>query len=176
MSGWAPTLSPVSAATARPLGDIHDDALQRVTQPARLKPMLDTFLADVEGPWTGQVVETMIGLNAMPESRYDRVSRGLFTRPHSYESWVWDQQVNGYLLHVLGYEEPNTERWEFVVDLSTLVHSPGMPVRRGRLALPTLRTQQREVMHDKAAAMANYALSRRSPTALFGVVSRGDGR
>ena len=89
---------------------------------------------------------------------------------------MWDQQVNGHLLHVLGYTEPNTGRWEFVVDLSLLVHSPGSAPRGGRLVLPTLTTQQREVMHDKAAAMANYALSRRIPAALFGAAPRGDGR
>lgn len=123
----------------------------RVTLPAgRLSPVPPDYLTEVTGPWTSEAVETMIALGAVPETDYDRLTRGLII-PHAYEAWVWDQPVNGYLLHVLGYEEPNDLGWRFVLDLSVQGSR--------RLVLPTLTLRDRAFMAEKASAMLNYALT-----------------
>lgn len=118
--------------------------------------MRPDYLTEVTGPWTVAVVETMIALNSLPETEYDRIRRGLpRARRAPYPAWVWDQPVNDHLLHVLGYQEPNDLGWRFVLDLTA--QSSRRPV------LPTLILRDPTVMAEKASAMLNYALTLPTP-------------
>jgi hypothetical protein len=133
---------------------------------SRISVMSHDYLAEVTGPWTGEVVETMVALNAMPETDYTRTVRGIVTgfRQRSAASWVWEQEANHRLLHILGHVQPHAQQWEYVLDLSDFTRAEDGTMTRGRLVLPTLTVYDRHVMADKGAAMLNYALALPSPS------------
>lgn len=150
--------------------------MRTVSAPPRVQPMRADFLAEVVGPWTGDVVETMIALHAMAESDYDRSARHVLTRPkqRASSSWVWSQHANGHRLHLLAYYATGMRRWEYVLELTRhlsteeVVSSAGAPApasaRRGRAVLPSVTVWERDIMVAKAAAMLNYALTLPNPT------------
>lgn len=65
---------------------------------------------EVDGPWTPEVVETLIGLGAEHRVATDR--------GRDYPYWRWAYLAPLYELDVMGFLDIDTDQWAFVLELS----------------------------------------------------------
>lgn len=91
------------------------------TSPAGLHRTVSAAATEVDGPWTPEIVQTLIGLSAVHDVAVDR--------GREYPWWKWVYVTPLYELDVMGFFDIDTDQWAFVLELSGPPERPDHPRR-----------------------------------------------
>lgn len=91
------------------------------TSPAGLHATVRAAAAEVDGPWTPEIVRTLIGLSAVHDVAVDRGK--------TYPWWKWVHLAPLYELDVMGFFDIDVDQWAYVLELSGPRERPDHPRR-----------------------------------------------
>lgn len=106
---------------------------------------------DVDGPWTPEVVQTMIGLLSVHDVATDR--------GREYPWWRWTYVAPLYEFDVLGFLDIDTDGWAFVLELSGPQERASHP-RRTWISPAIEFHGEMEQVYVEAARLLNDGASR----------------